>query len=509
MASTPSDFPLLSGMTDTTALYAAYLARDARFDGIFYIGVTSTGIYCRPICTARTPRAVHCIFFPSAAAAEKASFRPCLRCRPELAPGDAPVDGGRRIAHLIADRIEQGMLDDGAGVEKIAETFGWSARQIRRLVQQELGVSPMELVLTRRLLLAKQLLTETTLRVTDIAYASGFASIRRFNDAFRRRYGMPPSRLRKGDAASSTAAPPDTFTLRLSYRPPFDWDGLLRFFRARALHGVEWVEENAYWRTVHLGESRGWIRVTHAPVHRALSVEIPHALTPVLPTLLNRLRDLFDLRARPDVIAAHLGRDPLLAASVAQHPGLRVPGAFDGFEVAVRAILGQQISVKAATTLAGRYAAIFGERIDTPHKHVERLSPRPQLVANASTDELAALGILPMRARSILALAQEVASGRLVLEPRMDPDETIERLMALPGVGAWTAHYIAMRVVRWPDAFLKDDLIVRKRMSATRAEDADVRARAWQPWRSYAVVYLWQSDRPSGAVMAPPSLPAS
>src|SRR5688500_16402612 len=267
---------------DPAALYSAFASRDPRFDGVFYVGVTSTGIYCRPVCTARTPKATNCRFFTSAAAAEKAAFRPCLRCRPELAPGNAPVDDARRIASLLANRIEEGLADQGASLEKIAAHFGWSSRQIRRIVHKELGVSPIELVLTRRLLLAKQLLTDTALPITEVAFASGFASLRRFNDAFRGRYGMPPTRFRK--AADARAVPVEAdarLTLQLAYRPPFDWTGMLRFLRGRAMQGVELVTEEAYARTVRLGDHRGWIRVTDAPEARALRVELSHSLTPV------------------------------------------------------------------------------------------------------------------------------------------------------------------------------------------------------------------------------------
>jgi len=480
---------------DTTALYQALAAHDPRFDGVFYVGVTSTGIYCRPVCTARTPKAANCRFFDSAAAAEKANFRPCLRCRPELAPGNAPVDDAHRIASLIAQRIDEGMLDDGAGLESIARRFGWSSRQIRRMMQRELGVSPMELVLTRRLLLAKQLLTETTLPMSEVAFASGFASVRRFNDAFNGRYGIPPAQFRRATPdARSTATSSDTCSLQLVYREPFEWDALLSFLGARAMRGVECVEGGAYLRTVRLGTHRGWLRVTHAPVRRALMVELTHTLTPVLPAVLGRLRHLFDLSARPDVIAAHLSRDPALALSVARHPGLRVPGAFDGFELAVRAILGQQITVKAATTIAGRFVAALGEPVRTPHAGLDRAAPTADRVAQARVEDLAALGIIRARAGSILALAREVASGRLVLAAGARPDEVISRLEALPGVGPWTAQYIAMRALRWPDAFPKEDLAARKALGGATPAAADVASRAWRPWRSYALLHLWHSS---------------
>lgn len=476
---------------DSTALYSALASRDPRFDGVFYVGVTSTGIYCRPVCTARTPKAANCRFFDSAEAAEKASFRPCLRCRPELAPGLAPVDDARRVASLIVQRIDEGMLDDGAGLEQVAARFGWSSRQIRRIVQKELGVSPIELVLTRRLLLAKQLLTETALPITAVAFASGFSSLRRFNDAFGRRYGMPPTRFRQ--AADAAAAPlhDQPFTLQLTYRPPFDWAGMLRFLGARALAGVEAVRDGEYLRTARLGAHAGWIRVRHAPDRRALLVELTPSLTPALPALLGRLRHLFDLSARPDVIAAQLARDPLLAGPVARNPGLRVPGAFDGFELVVRAILGQQVTVRGATTLAGRFAAALGEPLATPHPALTRLAPTAERVAAASVEELAALGIVRARARSIVAVAQEIAAGRLALEPGAAPEPVIGALVALPGIGPWTAHYVAMRALRWPDAFPKEDVVLRRRLGGASAAQADERSQAWRPWRSYATLHLW------------------
>ena len=478
---------------DPAALYNAFTSRDPRFDGVFYVGVTSTGIYCRPVCTARTPRAANCRFFDSAEAAEKASFRPCLRCRPELAPGNAPVDDAHRIANLVAYRIEEGMLDNGAGLEQIAARFGWSSRQIRRILHRELGVSPMQLVMTRRLLLAKQLLTETALPVTEVAFASGFSSLRRFNDAFSDRYGIPPTRLRRvASESSATAIPTDTFALQLAYRPPFDWTGMLDFLRVRASKGVEQVDHDCYSRTIRLGSHTGWIHVRHVPVRRVLLVELTRSLMPVLPALLTRLRGMFDLSARPDIISAQLMLDPLLTDIVAANPGMRVPGAFDGFELAVRAILGQQITVRAATTLAGRYVRAFGERINTPPDGLTHLTPTAQRITESSIDDIASLGIIQSRARGIIALATEVASGRLDLDAGADPDATMKQLIALPGIGRWTAHYIAMRALRWPDAFPREDVVLRKNLGGVTAGRADELSQAWRPWRSYATMHLWR-----------------
>ena len=361
---------------DQRRLYKALAARDARFDGVFFVGVTSTGIYCRPICPVKTPKEANCRFFDSAQETEQAGFRPCLRCRPELAPGSAPVDDAQRIAELIVQRLEEGAIEGNAGLEDIAGQFELSSRQIRRIVQKELGVPPIQLLLTRRLLLAKQLLTETVLPVTEIAFASGFSSLRRFNDAFNGRYRMAPTRLRKKATEGGAAiADSTTSTLQLSYRPPYDWNGVLAFLSARALAGIEWVTSEAYARTVTLGDTRGWIRVTHAPKKRALMLEFTHTLTPALPALLCRVRALFDLNARPDMIAKHLARDARLAVAVKGNPGLRVPGAFNGFEMGLRAILGQQVTVKAATTIACRFVEAFGDPIVTPFPELHRLTP--------------------------------------------------------------------------------------------------------------------------------------
>jgi AraC family transcriptional regulator of adaptative response / DNA-3-methyladenine glycosylase II len=476
-----------------SAYYNAYVTRDPRFDGVFFIGVTSTGIYCRPICPARTPKQSNCRFFDNAETAERELFRPCLRCRPELAPGNAPVDDAHRIAHLIVQRIEEGLIEDSTGLEDIASQFELSSRQIRRIVQKELGVSPIELIQTRRLLLAKQLLTETKLPVTEIAFASGFASLRRFNDAFSSRYGMPPRRLRKEAVGGDIASPSETSTLQLNYRPPYDWNGILRFLETRTLKGVEFVTGDSYCRMVSLGRNKGWIKVHHAPERNALLVEFTHSLTPVLPALLGRLRNLFDLSARPDLIVQQLQKDKLLRPMVKKNPGLRVPGAFDGFELAVRAILGQQVTVKAATTLGCRFAEAFGDLFETPVPELARLSPSPERVAKASVDEIAKLGIVSARAKCIIALAKSVVSGDLQLEAGANPEAMIKRLIELPGIGPWTAHYMAMRILRWPDAFPKEDIAVQNNLGGVTAKQAEEMSQAWRPWRSYAVLYIWQN----------------
>jgi AraC family transcriptional regulator of adaptative response / DNA-3-methyladenine glycosylase II len=480
---------------DHRRLYNALTARDSRFDGVFFVGVTSTGVYCRPICPAKTPKAANCRFFDTPQEAEQAGFRPCLRCRPELAPGSAPVDDAQRIARLIVQRLEEGHLDEETGLEEIADQFELSSRQIRRIVQKELGVPPIQLLLTRRLLLAKQLLTETTLPMTEVAFASGFSSLRRFNDAFNRRYGMPPTRLRKKAAGNAAAiVESQTSTLQLSYRPPYDWTGVLAFLAARALAGIEHVTDSSYARTVRLGTATGWIRVTHSKQKRALLVEFTHSLTPVLPALLSRARALFDLDARPDVIAKRLSRDARLARAVKANPGLRVPGAFNGFEMGLRAVLGQQVTVKAATTIAGRFVRAFGEPIVTSLPELNRLTPVPARIAKASVDQIARHGIVAARARCLIALAQAQGSGELCLDgdAHRRPDDSIKRLAELPGIGPWTAHYIAMRALRWPDAFPKEDIAVRNNLGGVTAKEAEALSQRWRPWRSYAVMHVWR-----------------
>jgi AraC family transcriptional regulator, regulatory protein of adaptative response / DNA-3-methyladenine glycosylase II len=481
--------------------YKALTARDPRFDGVFFVGVTSTGIYCRPICPVKTPKEANCRFFKTAQETERAGFRPCLRCRPELAPGSAPVDDAQRIAGLIVQRLEEGTLDERAGLEEIAGQFELSSRQIRRIVAKELGVPPIQLLLTRRLLLAKQLLTETSLPVTEIAFASGFSSLRRFNDAFSSRYRMPPTRLRtRATAGGGMLDPGPTSSLQLTYRPPYDWHGVLAFLSARALGGVEWVTGDAYARTVALGDARGWIRVTPSRQKKhTLLLEFTHSLTPALPALLSRVRALFDLDARPDMIARHLGRDARLGPAVRRNPGLRVPGAFNGFEMGVRAILGQQVTVKAATTIASRFVERFGEPIVTPFAELNRLTPPAARIASADSREIARLGIVAARARSIIALAKVQGSGELGLESgaRHRPDDSIRRLAELPGIGPWTAQYIAMRALCWPDAFPKEDIAVRQRLGGVTAREAEELSQPWRPWRSYAVMHLWAMTRES------------
>jgi AraC family transcriptional regulator of adaptative response / DNA-3-methyladenine glycosylase II len=473
---------------DHETCYRALATRDARFDGLFFVGVTSTRIYCRPVCTARTPRADHCRFYRSAAAAEQSRFRPCLRCRPELAPGHSPVDASGRVARAAAARIEAGALNNGRSLEDLAAEFGLSSRQLRRITRNELGVAPVQLAQTRRLLLAKQLLTETDLPIIDVAFGSGFESVRRFNALFLAHYRMSPRRFRRSVETTAREKP---LRLRLTYRPPMAWAEMLNFLQGRAVSGVERITADAYSRTVAFGEHRGWLKVAPAPVRNTLYVEFSASLTPALTPMLARLRSLFDLNARPDVIAEHLGADSRIGDAVKHCPGLRVPGAFHGFDLAWRAILGQRISVRAATTLAQRLAAEFGEIIETPDCELNRLAPLPERIADAKVEQIAQLGITRERAQAIRLLAQRMADQCLLLEPGANPEEAIDALQEIPGIGEWTAHYIAMRALGWPDAFPHGDMGLLRGLGETSAKQVRDFAEAWRPWRSYAVMHVW------------------
>lgn len=467
---------------DTETGYQAILTKDTRFDGIFYVGVSTTGVYCRTVCRARTPRRSSCSFYPSAASAERAGFRPCLLCRPELAPGNARIDAAGRLAAAVASRIEEGVLAE-MSLEELASDLQVSSRHLRRVVDREFGVSPVELAQTQRLLLAKRLLTDTDLSMTETAFASGFSSLRRFNALFKDRYRLSPSTIRQ---RRSVGPAKDSFRSELAYRPPLDWTALLDFLRARAIRGVELVDDTSYKRTVRIGACCGWIALGPSSGRSTIAVELSRSLIPVVLPVLTRVKRLLDLSAEPVEIALRLGR---LARG---NPGLRVPGAFDGFEVAVRAILGQQVSVRAATTLAGRLASHFGEPIATPFDGLDRLTPAADRVAAASVAGIASLGITAKRAESIRSLARGADAGRLRLDGDADPLRLVERIQTVPGIGEWTAQYLAMRL-GWPDAFPRTDLGIRKALPDMSVSEITAHAEQWRPWRSYAVMHLWKS----------------
>jgi AraC family transcriptional regulator, regulatory protein of adaptative response / DNA-3-methyladenine glycosylase II len=490
---------------DRARFYRALAARDTRFDGVFFTGVKTTGIYCRPVCAVKTPRESSCEFFASAAAAEAAGFRPCLRCRPELAPYALQ----QNLAYAVWQRIAAGALNQG-DVEQLAHDVGLSSRQLRRVLLQHFGVTPVELAQTQRLLFAKKLLQETGLPMVDVAYAAGFGSVRRFNTLFAARYRMAPGEVRRHAAREDGAA--DALTLRLAYRPPYGWDDIVRYLAGRAIPGVEAVFPQggaaAYARSVRIGALHGWLRVAHVPQRQQLQIDLAPALAPVLMPLLARVRSQFDLDANPHVIHQHLQQDPLLAAQLARTPGLRVPGTFDAYELAIRAVLGQQVSVAGATTLSGRLAMRFGDAVATPFDAVTRHFPSAQALAGIAAEDIARIGLPARRAQTIRALAQFAADGGLELKAGAALEATVAHLKSVPGIGEWTAQYIAMRALRFPDAFPAGDLGLQK--AAARNELTNgaangaasgrltekqllVRAAGWSPWRSYAALLLWHS----------------
>jgi AraC family transcriptional regulator of adaptative response / DNA-3-methyladenine glycosylase II len=483
-------------LLDAKACYAAMQSHDARFDGRFFCGVSSTGIYCRPICRVRLPKEANCSFFPSAAAAEAAGYRPCLRCRPELAPGLAPVDSVARLARSAALIIEEDCLTSRK-ISDLAAILGITDRHLRRVFFTEYGVSPVQYLQTKRLLLAKSLLTDTRLTVTDVAMAAGFGSIRRFNDLFKGRYRLTPSRLRNN--SQSLAENNEQITLSLGYRPPYVWDNLLSFLAARAVPGVESVDENAYRRTVSIRKGEtvhyGWISVANRPKENALSVTLAPTLFPVLPQVLARIRHLFDLNCSPEKVYEKLVTMNELAPNICV-PGMRLPGCFDSFEMGVRAVLGQQITVKAARTLAMRLAAAFGEKTAAPFAGLAFTFPQPDKICaleDQIENHLGPLGITGAKARSILALAKALTDGSITLAYGTDPGREMEKLSKLPGFGPWTVQYLAMRALGWPDAFLHTDYGVKKALFGMKAEEILNLSEAWKPWRSYATVNLWNS----------------
>lgn len=472
-------------LLDSDACFHAVRARDRRFDGRFFVAVASTGIYCRPICPVRPPKRENMRFYSSAAAAEGEGYRPCLRCRPERAPGLATVDAASRLIRAAIAGIEEHAVSN-ARVGELAASLGVSDRHLRRVTEAELGVSPIELAQTQRLLLAKRLLGETSLKLTEIAFASGFGSLRRFNALFKSRYGLSPRALR-GHPGAATG-----LCCQLEFRPPLAWDSLLSYLRLRAIPGVEYVDGTHYRRTVAIGDKHGWIAVTRAKSGVALEVEMSQSLAPVIGAVIVRVKHLFDLGAAPDSVTELLSQDPTLAGVVRRLPGLRVPGAFDGFELAVRAVLGQQVSVRAATTLAGRWAHSFGAPLATPFPELNRLTPDAERMAAVAADDIAALGIVGSRARALAALAHAVTERRVVLSYAANVEEQVEALQRLAGIGPWTAQYIAMRALHWPDAFPGGDLMLLKAAQVSKKE-LHARAEAWRPWRAYAAHYLWQS----------------
>ncbi|WP_394243132.1 AlkA N-terminal domain-containing protein [Halopseudomonas laoshanensis] len=472
--------------------YQAVVARDERYDGRFFTCVTSTGIYCRPVCPARAPRFANCRFVATAAAAQEAGFRPCLRCRPESSPSSAAWAGTSAVVSRALALIEAGALDSGS-LESLAERVGLGTRQLRRLFIKHLGAAPSTVAQTRRLLLAKQLLHQTRLPMSDVALASGFASIRRFNEAFSQLYGRSPSSLRR----ESTNAPEHSdIVLLLPYRPPYDWDAMLDFLQRRAIPGMEQVVAGVYQRTIRIGTDVGAVSVEHVPARNALRVRIGFSRLQSLPLIIDRLRRMFDLKADPEVIQRALSRDPALALMLAARPGLRVAGAWDPFEVAVRAILGQQVTVAAGVTLVSRLVAQLGEPMEAPTTSgLTRYFPAPDAF---DPQQIVALGMPRARATAVANLAQACLAEPGLLERQRDLPHTLERLCALPGIGDWTANYIAMRAMQESDAFLASDVALQRAMAGDDgrpdAKQLLALAEQWRPWRAYAVMHLWAAD---------------
>jgi AraC family transcriptional regulator, regulatory protein of adaptative response / DNA-3-methyladenine glycosylase II len=475
---------------DVRALDRARASRDARFDGKFFIAVTSTGIYCRPVCKVRDAKRSNIRYYPTAAAAAEAGFRPCLRCRPEAAPGTPAWLGTLGVVRRALRLIDEGILDDRS-VEQMAERLGIGARHLHRLFVQHLGASPIAVAQTRRLHFAKRLLDETRLPITSIAMAAGFGSIRRFNDVFRRTYRRPPREIRKLRSAEAGAARGDEIVLRLAYRPPYDWTHLQRFLAARAIPGIEIADDRSYARTVATPEG-GWAIVHVRPLdgEDALRFRVTCADASVLLHLSAVARRVFDLAADPSTIACAFADDAVLARLVERRPGLRIPGVWDPFECALRAIVGQQVSFAAGLTLIRRVVERAGRPIATPVAGLDRLFPRAVEVLAA---DLHGLGLTGSRIAAIKALATAVVDG--TLDFSASADEIVGKLTRIPGIGPWTGQYVALRALGEPDAFLASDLVIRRVTSdggtTMTASALEKRSQLWRPWRAYAAIHLW------------------
>jgi len=483
---------------DLEACYRALQTRDERFDGRLFVGVTSTGIYCRPICPARTAKRENCRFFASAAAAQEAGFRPCLRCRPETAPDLASWRGTSNTVSRALALMAEGALDNAeSGVEELAERLGIGDRQLRRLFQQHLGTTPIAVAQTRRVLFAKQLIHETRLSMSDVALAAGFGSIRRFNETFLRLFGRPPGMLRRANQKTTGAAPQAGVTLRLRYRPPYDWDCMLAFLRGRALNGVEQVENRVYRRTVQLNGQAGVVMVAQVPARSSLAITIYHPDVSALPSIVTRVRRVFDLNADVEAIGTQLSSDPLLAPLVAQRPGLRVPGGWEGFELAVRAVLGQQVTVEAGRQLGNQLVSLCGGFVEAaPGAALSRTFPTAEQVCKADLDKLR----MPnARKRTLRALAEIVQREPNLFRPFGTIEEAVGKLREIAGIGEWTAQYIALRALRETDAFPATDIGLLRGIGAFaggRPSPASLleRAEPWRPWRAYAAQHLWAAD---------------
>ena len=487
----------MDALPDPQVCEQARRSRDPRFDGLFFTAVFSTRIYCRPVCPATAAKRVE--YFRHAAAAEAAGYRPCLRCRPELSPDDG---SWRRGDAALARALK--LIDEGALAQQplsaLAQRVGVGERQLRRLFVDRIGVAPIGVHGTRRLLFAKQLLTETALPITEVALASGFGSLRRFNDAFQQAYRMAPRDLRKQRPDTGEDRSAETLVLRLGYRPPYEFGAMLEFLRGRALPGVEVVDEHSYARVIGPIEQPGWLRVSAWPNgENALKLELHGPAPTRLLDIVQRLRRMFDLDADPQAISQALSKDARLAPLLAQRPGLRLPSGWDGFEIAVRAIIGQQVSVAAARTLAARLAQRYGTPLPQPFAPgLEHLFPTPEAVVDA---DLTQIGLMRARSDTVRTVARALIDGRVDFRRERTLEDFVSRWIALPGIGPWTAQYIALRAFGHPDAFPAEDLVLQRALpnDGTRlsAKALLAHAEAWRPWRGYAVIHLWRDSMPA------------
>ena len=489
----------LMELPDRTVCYRALQSRDARFDGLIFVGVSSTGVYCRPICPARTPKFEYCSFYNSAAAAQEAGFRPCLRCRPEIAPHLASWRGTSNTVSRALALIDEGALDGVQTVEQLAERLGVGERQLRRVFLRHLGASPISVAQTRRVLFAKQLIHDTNMPMAGVAAAAGFSSLRRFNEVFLGLFHRPPLALRRRNALMQGEKEKEV-VLRLLYRPPYDWDSMLAFLQARAIAGIEIVQDRCYLRTIEVDGAIGSIRVTHLAKKQSLEVAMLFPRVKALPSIVARVRRLFDLGANIGTIDEHLSADPALANLVRQRPGLRSPGGWDGFEVAIRAVLGQQISVAAARQLAGQLVEAHGRPVPRPFRNHPSLSyvfPDAGRLASASSIRLR---MPAARLATLKAVAEATVTNPTLFHPLGDIEETVARLKTIRGIGEWTAQYIALRAVRESDAFPATDVgLLRGAASIDGGMEVNpavllYRAESWRPWRAYAAQHLWAAD---------------
>ena len=465
----------------------ARLSRDPRFDGKFFIGVRSSGVYCRPICPARTAKEKNCRYFPSAAAAAEAGFRPCLRCRPECSPGTPAWVGTPSTVSRALRLIDECGLEDG-GVEALAERLGVGSRHLRRLFLRHLGATPSAVAQTRRLHFAKKLIDETRLPMNQIALAAGFGSVRRFNAGIRKVYHRAPTQIRRL-TRQVPSQPENEYLFRLRFRPPYHWDGMLKFLAARATPGVEAVEAGSYRRSISWNGRDGHFEVSMDEGHESLLARIQFGHPQSLIYIVERIRAMFDLNADWATITRTLRADPMLLDRIGAEPGLRVPGCWNGFELAVRAILGQQITVKGATALAGKLVQAFGRPFSS-RNDLHRLFPTPAVLADA---RLARIGLPGARAETIRALARAVCDGQISFEGIVDTEAFLAQFQKTPGIGKWTAQYVAMRALGEPDAFPSSDLVLLRATVCASPRELERLAEGWRPWRAYAAMYLWKS----------------